>query len=100
MALAVVCLVLALSNDPGSGTSVNLHTVDDVRGLVVGHHHAKPMPASIDVSALFAALRLAVLAVLVAASVARVAGVVLDVEGDGSVVVARRAPRRGPPMLA
>lgn len=42
----VVCLLLSLSIDPGSGTGTNLHAADDVAGLVVGSHHAKPVPAS------------------------------------------------------
>jgi hypothetical protein len=45
-AIAVLCLVLALSSDPGSGTATNLQPVGDAAGLVIGAHHAKPLPLS------------------------------------------------------
>jgi hypothetical protein len=57
--VVVACLLGAMSGDPGSGTATNLHPVDDVASLVVGAHHAKPIPTT--GSALVAAL-LAVLA--------------------------------------
>jgi hypothetical protein len=45
-ALAILCLVLALSSDPGSGTATNLQPAGDAAGLVVGAHHAKPLPTT------------------------------------------------------
>jgi hypothetical protein len=44
--VAVLCLVLALSSDPGSGTATNLQPAADAAGLVVGAHHAKPLPTT------------------------------------------------------
>lgn len=45
--LAIVVLLgvlVATAVDPGSGTSTNLQSVDDVHSLVIGDHHAKPVP--------------------------------------------------------
>jgi hypothetical protein len=44
--LVVITLLLAMGADPGSGTGTNLQPAADAAGLVIGAHHAKPVPAS------------------------------------------------------
>jgi hypothetical protein len=69
----VLCLLLSLAVDPGSGTGTNLQAADDVAGLVVGAHHAKPLPAS-DVGQLQGLLLAAAVAVIVVVVVVRSGG--------------------------
>ena len=44
--LVLLGLLAATVTDPGSGTGTNLHAVDDAASLVIGAHHAKPLPTS------------------------------------------------------
>jgi hypothetical protein len=96
------CLLLVLTADPGSGTGVNLHRADDVAALVVGAHHAKPVPPAPVVRHTARVVRLvaAAFAVLLACLCV---GSVDAARTGGSDPSARRASRRfrrGPPALA
>jgi hypothetical protein len=102
--LSAVCLVAALSMDPGSGTGTNLQPAADVGGMVAGDHHAKPMPQVASIAALIAALAAAVLhAVWSASPSAAAEGLVRPVDGPPHGVRlaagwrSSRA-RRGPPV--
>lgn len=101
--VAVLCLVAALAMDPGSGTGTNLQPAADVGGLVVGDHHAKPMPTVVSLVALVAALAAAALhAVSAITPVSEPGGVgrVPDEPGRHASLAAgwrSTRARRGPP---
>ena len=44
----VLCVALGLAVDPASGTGANLQPIYDVGSQVVGEHHAKPLPRSVE----------------------------------------------------
>ena len=105
----VLCVAVGLAVDPASGTGANFQSVDDVGSQVVGEHHAKPLPRSVEET---------VVVVLVAAAAALAIGgarmgAVLSTAGElvpsspadlvvalrDQVVGRRSALRRGPPSL-
>jgi len=55
--LVAITLLLVLTTDPASGTGTNLQPVGDAASLVVGAHHAKPLP--VTGAAVFALILLA-----------------------------------------
>jgi hypothetical protein len=105
----VLCVAVGLAVDPASGTGANFQSVDDVGSQVVGEHHAKPLPRSVEET---------VVVVLVAAAAALALGgarmgTVRSTAGElvpssrsdlvvalrDQVVARRSALRRGPPAL-
>ena len=110
LAIAVVlCVALGLAVDPASGTGANFQPVTDVGSQVVGEHHAKPLPRSVEETVGVVLLAAAAALALAGARVGLVVSTA-DELAPGSprdlvvalrdLVVARRtAPRRGPPAL-
>lgn len=99
-------LVLPVLN-PGSGTSVNLHQVDDAAAVVRADHHAKPLPAAPVVASILLLVGLTVTALRRPASPLGPIAVRLRAALDASMATemagdpwCRTAPvRRGPPAL-
>lgn len=99
----LLCVLLGVGADPGSGTATNLHPISDVASQVVGEHHAKPLPRSglVVVALVLLAVTSAVLVLPQVAAARRPVGGLEDGAISGEQVCGRRgAPRRGPPAPA
>jgi hypothetical protein len=101
----LLCVLLGVGADPGSGTATNLHPISDVASQVVGEHHAKPLPRSGAVVVALVLLAVTAAALLLLPQVAPTRCLPVGGPEGGAVsgdqVCGRRgAPRRGPPAPA